>query len=300
MLKSIKKWFKNFFTLNKSEQRGIYVLLVFIIILVLVRYAVIPSLPEHTTDENDSVFKRQISHFIQQQKALEDSIKKLKQPKVKRALTPFLFDPNKLTPETGKKLGLSTKQIGVVLNYLNKGGHFYKKEDFKKIYSVSDQEYQVLAPYIRIGSESKKESTHFEQVQINRCDSTDLVTSLNIKPYLASRIIKYRMALGNFYSVNQLKEVFGMNAKTFNKIKPWIKCDSSLVHKTDLNNAPFKELLHHPYLNYDNTLKIVKIRSRLHGYSDLKQIVTDAYVPDSVFNKIRHYLYIRPQKIPNE
>ena len=54
------------------------------------------------------------------------------------------------TDEDYKKLGLSEKQINTINNYKNKGGTFKTKEDFKKMYVISDEEYKRLEPYIVI------------------------------------------------------------------------------------------------------------------------------------------------------
>lgn len=304
MFRSIKKWFKNFFTLTKNEQRGILVLLVLIVLLILVNLFVIPVLPLHKQEQADTGFQNQIDQFLAARKHMEDSIQttrlqnkgQLKLPQALQKLHPFPFNPNHMDQELGTKLGLTEKQVQTIRNYLNKGGSFKKKEDFRKMYCISDAEYKILAPYIEFQKPEKKPKLIYHTVQLNRCDSADLVTNLHLPSYLARRIIKFRNALGNFHSKVQMKEVYGLSQKTYLRIAPYLKCDSTLVHKIDLNNVPFKQLLHHPYLNYENTLKITKIRDRLHGYSRLEQLKTDAGLPDSVYRKIRPYLELRPQK----
>ncbi|MBN2614662.1 MAG: helix-hairpin-helix domain-containing protein [Bacteroidales bacterium] len=305
MYRSIRKWLKDFFTLSKNEQRGILVLLFFIILVLLVNGVVVPILPHAEPEQEDTAFQRQISQFIAARQRMEDSIQttrlqnkgRLKRPQALLKIHPFPFDPNLMNQDLGKKLGLSEKQVLTLQNYLRKGGRFKKKDDFKKMYCISDAEYEILAPYIHFQHSQKKTKLIYHTVQLNRCDSADLVHNLHLSSFLARRIIKFRTALGNFYTQTQLKEVYGLTPETYQKIAPYLHCDSSQVQKIDLNNASFKELLHHPYLNYDNTLKIAKIRSRLHGYARLEQLKTDAYIPDSVYRKIRPYLYLRPQKM---
>ena len=64
----------------------------------------------------------------------------------------FYFDPNVLPFEGWKKLGIREKTIGTIQNYLNKGGHFNKPEDLKKIYGIRPDEYIRLEPYIKIAT----------------------------------------------------------------------------------------------------------------------------------------------------
>src|SRR5258708_1961142 len=46
----------------------------------------------------------------------------------------FYFDPNSLSFDGWKKLGMREKTIITIQKYVSKGGHFYKAEDLKKIY----------------------------------------------------------------------------------------------------------------------------------------------------------------------
>jgi competence protein ComEA len=62
----------------------------------------------------------------------------------------FVFDPNTASLQEFQKLGLSEKQASTIKNYLNKGGSFKTKEDLKKIYGISADQYNQLEPYIFI------------------------------------------------------------------------------------------------------------------------------------------------------
>ena len=99
-------------------------------------------------------------------------------------------------------------------------------------------------------------------IELNVADSVTLITLPGIGPVFASRIIKYRIKLGGYVSKNQLLEVYGFTAETFNKFKDLVYVDSSLIIKININTAAFKEILHHPYFNYETTLKIVRARDK--------------------------------------
>ena len=62
----------------------------------------------------------------------------------------FFFDPNTVLKDELIRLGMTEKQASVVLNYRYRGGKFRDKEDFRKIYSVSDQLYSTVQDYIVI------------------------------------------------------------------------------------------------------------------------------------------------------
>ena len=62
----------------------------------------------------------------------------------------FQFDPNTITADSLCLLGFSEKQSLSILKYREKGGRFRKKEDFSKMYVVSEQKYRELESYIFI------------------------------------------------------------------------------------------------------------------------------------------------------
>lgn len=100
------------------------------------------------------------------------------------------------------------------------------------------------------------------KIELNSADSLDLVRLKGIGPVLSARIIKYREALGGFYDVDQLREVYGIDSETFRLILPYLSVDASLIKKLTVNDASFKELLHHPYLDYEEVKRIVQFREK--------------------------------------
>ncbi|MCU0348746.1 MAG: helix-hairpin-helix domain-containing protein, partial [Saprospiraceae bacterium] len=62
-----------------------------------------------------------------------------------RKVETFAFDPNTATKEDFERLGLSSRTAQSILNYRAKGGHFYKKEDLAKIYTLRQEDYERLA-----------------------------------------------------------------------------------------------------------------------------------------------------------
>mgnify|MGYP000678155897 CR=1 FL=1 len=72
----------------------------------------------------------------------------------------FEFDPNLIEKDELLRLGFSEKVTSTILNYRNKGGKFYKKEDFKRVYGITEANYEILKPFIVI---PKKEFKKFEK-----------------------------------------------------------------------------------------------------------------------------------------
>ena len=306
MRNRFKYWVRDFFTLHKSEQRGILFLLILLLILILFNWAYPRIYPSRKG--NYDRFDREVESFVRARKKLEDSLKlahlqktgKLSPAQAKRLLHPFPFDPNRLRDTQWLQMGLSARQVKTIRHYLEKGGRFRRKEDLKKIHGLSGVEYAVLEPYIRISSAKKKmhpaKKTSRQKTEINSADSAQLVKNLQLSSWLAERIVKYRHLLGGFYSSHQLLEVYGLKKSVYNQIKNSVFTDTTKIHRLDLNHASFKKLLHHPYINYETTKKLVRGREKAQGFSSFKQVKEVTGIADSLLNKIRHYLYLRPFK----
>ena len=282
----MKNLLADFFFFNKKERQGIY-FLIMIIILVASSNFIFPVLHNN----NESLIKAQ-SNLIFTYDSILNSVA-IEQDTVYEL---FEFDPNKLMLEQWLKLGLKPKQASVILNYLKKGGCFKKKEDLKKIYSISDGTYKRLEPYIKIDkssfsrSNSKTQKTNFEPLELNAADSSDLITIHGIGPVFASRIIKYRNLLGGYHSVDQLREIYGIDSLKYESIKPhFTSCDLHQIRTINLNTASFKELLKHPYISYDFTKNIVNRRKKV-VFKNAEDVFNIQFISNSNFEKLLPYL----------
>ncbi len=219
----------------------------------------------------------------------------------------FEFDPNTLSPEGWKKLGLRDKTINTIQNYLNKGGRFKAPEDVKKIYGLFPNEYERIAPHIRISNNAttnnetiykpinttKSNSNTYRIIEINTADTSDFISLPGIGSKLAWRIVNFRDKLGGFHNINQIAETYGLPDSTFQKIKSYLKLTDPNVKKININTASVDELKTHPYIRYQLARPIVAYREQ-HGLfskpEDLKKIMI---VTDEVFLKIAPYLQVQ-------
>ena len=217
-------------------------------------------------------------------------------------LTPFEFNPNEMTDQQWLQLGLTERQVKTINNYKSKGGNFKLKADFAKLYCISEEEYEILEPYIQlpdtygvkpkdnkkktqksdnsqVGYEKPKQSNSADiVVDINKADSTQLMSLPNMKRYMASRIIRYRSLLGNFAEIEQLMEISGIDTLALGSLKPHLSIDRADVVKINVNRMAFKELLRHPYLNYDQVKRIVNYRERrgfINSWEQLREILEE-------------------------
>lgn len=230
------------------------------------------------------------THTIEQKKTHKDSIEM------------FDFDPNNLSRENWLKLGLSSKQINTIKNYEKAGGKFYQKADLKKIYSIDDACYKRLEKYIVIPSKTIKSSNPYSDnkddpgkkkdihIEINTADTAKLKKLWGIGPVYAVRIIKYRSLLGGFYSTKQLLEVYGIEQETFEQIRNSLYVDTSEIKKINVNEAEFREILKHPYFDYETTKQIVNEKNNTGPYRSINDLKIRTEIDSTLFNKISPYI----------
>ena len=282
---SLRKWF----SFNKGERIAIITILVLILGLVLacLLRPSRKSLSDDSLHNLDSLLAlRQAAIEAQQQK---------EQPQEVNELHPFPFNPNTISEEEWLRMGLTDRQVRNIMNYKAKGGKFYSKNDLGKLYTISEEDFAQLEPYIVLPEVSrgasnktfskKQEKPAYEEkpklekkpipvVDLNTVDSTTLVELPQIGPYTAVRIIEFREKLGGFINMEQLLDVKGMDEARFTAIQPYINLNAVELRKVDVNRADFKTLVRHPYLSYEQVKLIFNQREKRGMIKNWEQLET--------------------------
>ncbi len=216
-------------------------------------------------------------------------------------LKPFPFNPNEMHSEQWELLGLSEKQIKVLTNYLAKGGKFYKKEDFKKMYCISSDEYKILEPFIMIPGKDNKNNTAIKYetkvkplfvVEINTADTNDLQEVKGIGPAFARRIANYRDKLGGFVKIEQLREVFGMDSAKYEQIQASFTINPLDIQKININKASIQDLKKHPYFDYYLAKSVVMYRNKNGDYHSVSDIKKANLIYDDFYDRVSPYLTV--------
>jgi DNA uptake protein ComE-like DNA-binding protein len=298
---------KNYLNFNKGERNGIIVVIA--IILAVLAYPYLVKVTFNDNSEEFFKFAKEIEQFEANLKNTADSadearlldFQQMDRSVAENKITPFIFNPNMLPSEQWSKMGLKDWQIKVIKKYEAKGGKFYKKEDFKRMFCISPSEYEILEPYISIPvqkneyADRKPEIKEIKKkvlVDLNTADSVTLLTLYGVGPSFAKRIIKYRNLLGGFYSKNQLLEVYGFDQEKLSQIEANCDVSSGGIKKININTARTEELKKHPYLDYYTAKAIVDQRVILGRFTSIQQIKSIPLIHEDLFNKIQHYFVI--------
>ena len=308
-----KEFLGDYFTFTRKERIGLLVIILFIVGIWIFPKVSRPLRPE--TIARDTSWITAAKQLITPAKDSNNQPDDLNDVANNRPFTEpsnelkgqvFYFDPNVLPLEGWKKLGIREKTINTIQSYLHKGGHFSKPEDLKKIYGLRADEYKRLEPYIRIPTsnpaelptgqktESKKEifssEPKYDIVNINTADTSGFIALPGIGNKLAFRIVNFRDKLGGFYSIDQIGETYGLPDSVFRKIKPFLKLETNLVKKFNINTATKDEMKSHPYIKWNLANAIVEYRNQHGNFSSLEDLKNISLVTTDVFDKIKFYL----------
>lgn len=140
------------------------------------------------------------------------------------------------------------------------------------------------------GRSVKKPMYDIVRLDLNRCDTGDIVVVPLFGSKRAARLVEYRDKLGGFYSLAQVREVYVLQDMDISHMEKYFYVNSGDVRKININTATYKEMVSHPYFDAYLTKTILHYREQhgaIHSLEELQQ-VTHAY--PELMEKLRHYV----------
>ena len=131
------------------------------------------------------------------------------------------------------------------------------------------------------------------RLELNTVDSATLVRVPGIGGGTARAILLYREKLGGYYSAEQLREKLtwdGAQSRLDDWCANWFWADERLIQKLRINELSFKELVRHPYLEFDDVKAIVRWRDRhkaVRNAAELRQLGID---DSAKLDRLLHYV----------
>ncbi len=199
----------------------------------------------------------------QSEKIILDSLAALFDDKNTVDISLFLFDPNNISLDSLMLLGIPEKVGRRLINYRNKGGRFYVKEDVKKIYGLEVTLWEKISDYITLPDSSsfKKNELKIRAFDINIVNSDGLKSVNMIGVVLSDRIIKFRQKLGGFVSIEQLDEIYGLSDPALKNLKSIAFVKKGFrPHQLKINYDDFETLRQHPYISDKLAEDIIRFR----------------------------------------
>lgn len=219
----------------------------------------------------------------------------------------IVFDPNTADVNILLQNGIPQQVANTIIKYRSSGAIFQVKEDLKKIYTLKEDIYQKIEPFINIVPQEKKAITktsiqknEFPKrenefaniiIDINNSSPDDWQKLRGIGPSFSKMIVTFRGRLGGFYSIEQVGETYGLPDSSFQKIKSQLQ-PSAILQKINLNQATESELKSHPYISW-NQAKLICSYRKMHGdFKNVNELLQIGALKENWFENIKHYLAI--------
>ena len=170
---------------------------------------------------------------------------------------------------------------------------------------MTDELYQQLLPYVSMEEKPIEKSNFHQQatilfsksggsktvsIDLNTADTSELKRLPMIGSGRAKSIVKYRLLLGGYISIYQLKEVYGLNDTIFDAIKTMVYIsDRFTPNKLTINLLDPKELAKHPYFRSFATI-LYNYRKEHGAFSKPADLYKMAGMDELTIKKILPYI----------
>ncbi|SDS14357.1 ComEA family DNA-binding protein [Christiangramia echinicola] len=285
------KFLKSHFALSRSQQNGIFVLVVLIII-----FQVILFIDFSDSEDHSDIQKTEIQAFQNQL----DSINRIS---VNKKDTVYPFNPNYITDFKGYQLGMSVEEIDKLLAYRAQNKWVNSSNDFQKVTGISDSLLNKISPSFRFPEWTKTRNSTITAVEskpseliildLNSASANDLISINGVGEVLSERIVKYRLSIGGFLNPIQLNDVYGLSPEVIDRINLKFK----ILTKPDviirnINSITASELAEIPYINDVLAMDIISYRNLNEGISSFEELAKINRFPSDKIDRIKLYLAI--------
>lgn len=315
-----KEEIKELFTFTKKERNGLLVLL-FLLFAVIGFRVYVNLQSSHLSTLDTTQFAQRVDSFKALLKAKEDPeyISRLDRFIIERydSLDLFNFDPNTVSADELSALGFTDKQAQTILNFRAKGGKFYDKNDFRRMYGIRTRQYLILEPYIDLPEKNKPFSGNYSNNNFNRFDKSsetesrkpdslfsfdpntadiETLEALGLTYRQAKAVANFRKSGGEFNTKSDLKKIYTIGPKEYAWLKDYIDLPDEKIQKNesksseliDINSATAEELsqAENNFWKF-NAAGIVKYRDLLGGYIRKEQLLEVYGVEEKYYNYIK-------------
>jgi competence protein ComEA len=294
----LKALIRSMFAFSRSETNGFLILLPLMALIIFSEPAYRYWFVRQPQDfSKDSVRLDSLIATWEWEKAQEND----EADETKAFLAPF--NPNKASADDLASIGFSSSLANRIVNFRNKGGKFIIKSDLLKIYGMDTLLYKRVYAFIDLPEEKLLKNTSAKETSTEKKTTTKVKSDLNLadtaqldKVYgigkkLSERIVKYRNRLGGFVSMDQLKEVYGLDSLVIKKVREkFIIAENYQPTKININTSSEKELGSHPYLSFKLAKAIAAYRFQHGRFTSLDDLTKVQVLSEKDFRRIKPYL----------
>ena len=149
-MKKIKFWIRRYFSFSQRPTNGFLFLLLIVVLAILAPFVFFRSNEVYNPAKDQAALDSLVAQLeIQPERSKSPNSRANTYPAPENIkLRPF--NPNTLTPAEWLTLGVNRFTASNIIKYRDKAGGFRYKEQLQRIYGMSPELYQTLAPYIQL------------------------------------------------------------------------------------------------------------------------------------------------------
>ena len=210
------------------------------------------------------------------------------------------FDPNRVTADQLKALGMNPRLSERLIRYRSAGGRFRRPEDLLRLHGMDTPEYRRLAPWVRMAAdpdEPGRKAPPIRQVpkgprtfDLNAADTADFEAWPGIGPRTAVLIIRYRDALGGFLRRDQLYEVWAIDSLVVFSMQEFHVRAGFVPERINVNTATEEQLERHPYVSLMQARAILFYRFQHGPIKRMEELHRVRLLDSAVIRKLKPYL----------
>jgi competence protein ComEA len=295
----IRIWIRGFFGFSRKETNAFLILLPLMIVILI-------SEPVYRKwkfrNEGFNFFDQHYTDSVLASLTYTTKDSSVAMPSKKKEIHFKAFDPNTISEKDLTDLGMSPYVANRIVRYREKGGTFKKKEDLLRIYGMDSLWFMRASAWITLPEKriQTKEWKQFEKketktliVDINLADSLQLVNVFGVGPALSKRIRNYRAKLGGYVSMEQLREVYGLDTLARIEInKKFFLSPEFAPSQLDLNHGTVEELVKHPYIKKREAQAIVNYRNQHGNFESVDGLLKVQIITQGWLEKVRPYVRV--------
>ncbi|MBQ7855530.1 MAG: helix-hairpin-helix domain-containing protein [Alistipes sp.] len=273
--------------LSRQNIRGIVTIVIMAVVIVLLLYIGKPRVEYYIAERNKV-------HTTEQSLSVEQ-----------RRDTLFVFDPNTVSYEQLRLLGLDKRTAVGIIKYRTGGKVFSIVEDFALCYGVSDSIYARLKPYIRIAdkfklqpqpkshtADTKRESRFsprpFEPFRIDTV-GVEYLRKIGFSTRQARTLIEYRdRNAEGILDMNELRDCYAVSKEMADSLQHFIIFPEPKPYggKVEINSADSAALRSVAGIGTKTVVAIMEYRKLLGGFYSIEQIAELKCVTNENFERI--------------
>ena len=240
---------------------------------------------------NEALFNKIVPYIL-----LEDEAKK--NSTALDIKSKMVIDPNTANYQELTQAGFSGKTANTLIHYRSSGKTFTSMNDLIKIYGMNDSILNEVSSYVHFPEPVESPSLITKapvtsiaipfSFDLNKADTTMLKSLPGLGHVLALRIISYREKLGGYFSIDQLKEVYGLQDTTIARFRSRLTVTDP--YKKIKINQDSLTMTYHPYLAKKEAAIIQNYKLQHGAFKTIKDLDNLKAFDHSYWDRILPYL----------